>query len=205
MQYSSASILLHRPLADFGNSPEHPSPASKVSRDICINHACLIAQCIQHYQDNHGTVLSMSWIALHMIATATTTLIASLSEAVADASTERQLSCLQTCIKALHELEKSHIPTRRVRRVIQQAIRILDLDSSVTRAVPLQTSTDTCLGEPSKHTNPNMADDWTATQDDPMFFGDLSVDSLQTWDFFDQFLPEGSQTDMLESFQSFFQ
>lgn len=185
MQYSSAAILLHRPLASFGNSAEGPTPAGRVSREICINHACLIAQYIRHYQDTHGTVISMSWISLHMIATATTTLIASLSETEVDGGTERQLSCLQTCIRALHELEKSHIPTRRVRRVIQQAIRILDLDVRVAGAAPLQGSSEAFSGifGGNEVTVPN---EWTATLDDPMFMGDLSMDISQTWDFFDQ-------------------
>lgn len=207
MQYSSATILLHRPLADFGNSSGHSTSAFKVSRDICINHACLIAQYIHHYQDNHGTVLSMSWIALHMIATATTTLIASLSEAEAFPGTERQLSCLQTCMKALSELEKSHVPTRRVRKVVQQAMRILDLDARVAEAAPLQGSNEVPVSEAPPEEFQVEASIWDLGQEGfiPMTDSSNMNDLGQTWDFLDQFLPAGSQTDMLQSFENFLQ
>lgn len=87
--------------------------------------------------------------------------------------------------------------------MIQQAMRILDLDAKVTKAMPLQGTTQTCISEAFRDHDPTDPGNWASTRDDAMLIGDLSGDLSQTWDFFDQFLPEGSQTDMLQSFQSF--
>ena len=204
MQYSSAAILLHRPLANFGTSPPNPSPNSKLSREICVHHACLIAQYLQHYREHHGSVQTMSWIALHMIATASTTLIANLSEHGDDSSLQRQLSCLQSCIRALSELEKSHVPTRRVRKVIQQAMRILDLDTQVNSAMPLECSSQSIAEVcdiSSSSSTVNLAD---GAGNGAMLMTDLTVDWSETFLSFDEFLPPGSQVDMLQSFETFF-
>ena len=237
MQYASAAVLLHRPLANFGTSgPQHAhGPASKLSRDICVHHACLIAQYIQQYQDMHGSVLTMSWIALHIIATAATTLIASLSGSSATSAKStaviRELTCLQTCIKALGELELSHLATRRVRRVIQQAMRILDLDVKVrdaghngdfpeaVAAISTGSSGPTLeqghgggnydvSGVGSVAAEDDMALQEAGTCEVPfgggtMLMADLYTDGLESWDFSEQFLPSGSHTDMLRSFASF--
>ncbi|CAM1507727.1 Fc.00g045750.m01.CDS01 [Cosmosporella sp. VM-42] len=203
MQYSAAAILLHRPLANFGTSPPNPSPNSKLSREICVHHACLIAQYLQHYREHHGSVQTMSWIALHMIATASTTLIANLSEHGDDSSIERQLSCLQSCIRALNELEKSHIPTRRVRKVIQQAMRILDLDTQVNNAIHF--GCDSQIAEFSTISGSAATADLTdAAGNGAMLMTDLTLDWSETFMSFDEFLPPGSQVDMLQSFESFF-
>ncbi|KAB5551066.1 fungal-specific transcription factor domain-containing protein [Coniochaeta sp. 2T2.1] len=127
MQYAAAMILLHRPLADFGKDPKQRVAASEVSRGICVRNACDIAQHLQEYFNQHGSVLTMSWIALHIVATAATTLIGNIAERRAD----HQLDCLRKCLGALNELEKSHVVTRRVRKVIQHAIRLLNLDATL--------------------------------------------------------------------------
>ncbi|KAF7562913.1 hypothetical protein G7046_g1230 [Stylonectria norvegica] len=203
MQYSAAAILLHRPLATFGSSPPNPSPSSKVSKDICVHHACLIAQYLQHYQEHHGSVLTMSWIVLHMIATASTTLIANLSENGAGSGVARQLSCLQTCIRALTELEKSHIPTRRVRKVIQQAMRILCLDTKVNNAAPLDCGSQS-LTEEADFANSHLATiPADGTGNGAMLMADFAIDWSEAFLSIDEFLPPGSQIDMLQSFESF--
>ncbi|KAB5580231.1 fungal-specific transcription factor domain-containing protein [Coniochaeta sp. 2T2.1] len=131
MQYAAAMILLHRPLADFGKDPKQRVAASEVSRGICVRNACDIAQYLQEYFNQHGSVLTMSWIALHIVATAATTLIGNIAERRADVEAEHQLDCLRQCLGALNELEKSHVVTRRVRKVIQHAIRLLNLDATL--------------------------------------------------------------------------
>lgn len=199
MQYSAAVILLHRPLATFGISPT--PPRSALSRETCVRHACLVAHYIHAYQEQHGSVLTMSWIALHMIATASTTLIAKLSED-SDSCFGRGLhiSCLAICVSALGELEKSHLPTIRVRKVIQQAMRMLDLDVKVQRAEGLgrargalqrfmTSAADLAVG--SEKTKLGASSAAAADDFDDFFAHDFS---------FDEFLPQGFQTDMLQSF-----
>ena len=131
MQYFAAMILLHRPLAHFGKDLAMQSSASEISRQICIDNACSIARLLQEYHDQHGSVLTMSWIALHIIATASTTLIANIAERKAGSNVDHQLGYLRKCLDALNELEKSHVVTRRVRKVIQHAIRLLNLDATI--------------------------------------------------------------------------
>ncbi|KAF2648445.1 hypothetical protein K491DRAFT_551447, partial [Lophiostoma macrostomum CBS 122681] len=129
MQHAAARILLHRPIAQFGKTTQVQSPESESSRQICIENAYLIADLLQEYSNTHGSVSTMSWIALHMIATASTTLIAAVVERRDANDARRQLLCLRTCLESLNELEKSHVVTRRVKKVIQHAMRLLNLDA----------------------------------------------------------------------------
>ena len=185
MQYFAAMILLHRPQAQFGKEMALQSSASETSRQICIEHACSIAKLLQEYHDEHGSVLTMSWIALHIIATASTTLIANIAERKAGINVERQLSCLRKCLDALNELEKSHVVTRRVRKVIQHAIRLLNLDATIHPfgSVRQLTSLPTPLSFSSSIPVPAM--------------------DLQSLPFLD-LLPAAYQFDRLNSFESYF-
>lgn len=131
MQYSAALILLHRPLAEFGKNPSEECPPSEVSRRLCVEQACAIADYLQQYHDSYGSVMTMSWISLHIVATAATTLIANIAERRGDLDVSRQLESVRKCLGTLNELETSHVVTRRVRKVIQQAIRLLNLDATI--------------------------------------------------------------------------
>ncbi|KAL1887131.1 hypothetical protein Sste5346_010420 [Sporothrix stenoceras] len=143
MQYAAAMILLHRPLAQFGTDlTALPSPAAAdaaQSRQICIEDAGRIARCLQEYADGHGSVMTMSWVSLHIVATAATTLIASIAEhrppgTMSDsdmAAVAPQLDSLRRCLTTLNELEKSHVVARRVRKVIQSTIRLLNMDAVI--------------------------------------------------------------------------
>ena len=204
MQHSAAAILLHRPLASFGSATSHPTQAGEVSREICVRHACLIAQRLRDYQKAHESTLTMSWIALHMIATAATTLVANLSDHSADANVTRQLSSLQVCIKALTDLEKSHLPTRRVRKVIQHAMRILDLSEKVENALPLDhDDEEQSSGILPLSDTPLEADSFYGVGNTAMLMTDLSMDFSTSLFSYNEFLPEGSQTSMLQSFETY--
>ncbi|CAK7236489.1 hypothetical protein SBRCBS47491_009655 [Sporothrix bragantina] len=139
MQYAAAMILLHRPLAQFGKdltalgAPDAASSAEQ-SRQICIDHAGRIAGYLQEYAECHGSVMTMSWVSLHIVATAATTLIANIAERRPGAdptALASQLDSLRRCLGTLSELEKSHVVTRRVRKVIQSAIRLLNIDAVI--------------------------------------------------------------------------
>lgn len=185
MQYFAAMILLHRPLAQFGKEMALQSSSSEISRQICVDNACSIAKLLQEYHDEHGSVLTMSWIALHIIATASTTLIANIAERKAGINAERQLGCLRKCLDALNELEKSHVVTRRVRKVIQHAIRLLNLDATIHPfgSARQLTSLPTPLSFSSVTPAPPM--------------------DLQSLPFLD-LLPATYQFDRLNSFESYF-
>lgn len=187
MQYAAAMILLHRPLAQFGKDVSLRSSASEISRQICIDNACLIAQYAQEYHDQHGNVVTMSWIALHIVATAATTLIANVAERRnLGASMNHQLESLRKCLGTLNELEKSHVVTRRVRKVIQQAIRLLNLDATLNVGAPGWSAASLLSGPLTLNTFASVED--TGGSQFPLF--DL--------------LPSGTQFDMLNSFESYF-
>lgn len=196
MQYSAAMILLHRPLAQFGKDGAMQSSASEISRQVCIDNACSIAKYLQEYHEAHGSVLTMSWIALHIIATASTTLIASVAERKAGPDAERQLDCLRRCLDALSELEKSHVVTRRVRKVIQHAIRLLNLDATVN---PVAASVVGRFG--SFHTPLPMPFAAAAAS---VTTPGVDLQSLPFLDLLPAVLPAVPQFDGLNSFESYF-
>ncbi|CAK7230244.1 hypothetical protein SBRCBS47491_007521 [Sporothrix bragantina] len=232
MQYSAAVILLHRPLAQFGNvtdeppesryeydqygqrSQPRPSP-KETSRQICVQHACLIAQYLQQYEDCHGSLRTLSWVTLHMIGTAATTLIATLSERSDGSNTTYLVSSLQTCIRSLGALEESHLPTRRVRKLILHAMRLLNLESKLNTVISSSSSaasTSTASSAPSApivapiHTSTGS---WApASLDMPIggIWGGEAHSSVHAESAaFDEFLPPGnygSQAEMLMSFES---
>jgi hypothetical protein len=84
----------------------------------------------------------MSGVALHTIATAATTLIANIVESRAGESgaagsiAESQVICLKQCMGALGQLETSYFVTRRVRKIIQLVIRLVNLDLGQQPALP---------------------------------------------------------------------
>lgn len=203
MQHSAAAILLHRPLACFGSTAPQSRQASEVSREICVRHACLIAQRLRDYEKAHGSALTMSWIALHMIATAATTLVANLSDHGADPSASKQLSSLQACIKALNELEKSHLPTRRVRRVIQHAMRTIDLTEKVENAMPLDSNEEELYGLITLSQPTPELEVYEGLGSAAMLMTDLSMDFSAPLFSCDEFLPAGAPTSMLQSFETY--
>lgn len=186
MQHAAAKILLHRPSASFGKPEEMQSSESEHSRQICVENACLIADVLQDYSTQYGSISTMSWIALHMIGTASTTLIAAVVERKDGNDVKRQLACLKTCLESLNALEKSHVVSRRVKRVIQHAMRLLNLDAEMT----LRSSN---WPLPESNIFPSTYQS-TVTQD-------LGLSS--TLPLLDH-LPTGSQFDMLNSFDSYF-
>ncbi len=201
MQYSAAVILLHRPLAQFGNDQlDQARPSKETSRQICVQHACLIAQYLRQYEVFHGSLRTLSWVALHMIGTAATTLIATLSERSNSTNATYLFSALQTCIRSLAELEESHLPTRRVRKLILHAMRLLNLESKVNSA--------TSAAPASTHT-PLESNCWaSASLDIPIggiWGGEPQAAVQSEAALFDEFLPPGnygSQAEMLMSFES---
>lgn len=197
----AAMILLHRPLANFGKDPTQSTPANETSRQVCVQNACTIAQYLQDYYDQYGSVLTMSWIALHIVATAATTLIANIAERGADINPglptpDAQLDSLRKCLGSLSELEKSHVVTRRVRKVIQHAIRLLNLDATINAV--------SGGGNANVWSNGSRNDSYAigpaALSFPAMAARDFEVPSFPLMDL----LPSSGQFDMLNSFESYF-
>jgi hypothetical protein len=90
-----------------------------------------IASAVANYSNMHGDVSTMSGVGLHMIATATTILIANIAEKCRVSDTSRQMRALQTCIRALCELEKTYIVARRVRRIIRLILGLCHVDIGI--------------------------------------------------------------------------
>ena len=186
MQYSAALILLNRPLAQFGKGTSERCSSSEISRRLCVDEACCIADHLQQYHDLYGSVMTMSWISLHIVATAATTLIANIAERRGDSDVSRQLESVRRCLGTLNELEKSHVVTRRVRKVIQHAIRLLNLDATINS------------GGSAWHQSNNLSAPipWTAATENQ----DFMPNKLSFLDL----LPVPTQFDMLNSFESYF-
>jgi hypothetical protein len=144
MQYCSAVILIHRPAAHFGTAgtDSTASANSEAARKTCVAKACQLARIIQDYQNHHGSVSTMSGVALHTIAMAATTLIANIVESRGSGSgvprspIQNQILSLKQCMHALGQLEKSYCVTRRVRKIIQLVIRLLNLNLDQQLALP---------------------------------------------------------------------
>jgi len=125
----------------------------------------------------------MSWVALHMIATAATTLIAAAVEGRDGSDPTHLLACLKTCLGSPGELEKSHVVTKRVKKVIQHAMRLLHLDEQ-------------------------LASDWSSmpwanagqSLTTPLIEEPASNSALTLLNYF----PTAGQFDMLHSFNSYF-
>ncbi|KIY01420.1 uncharacterized protein Z520_02972 [Fonsecaea multimorphosa CBS 102226] len=128
MQYYSCKIHLHRPTANFGVRTSDTLAQCNISRQICIDNAKNIARTLQDYRNVYGDAFTLSGVALHVIATASTILIADIAERrSADAAS--QFSALKTCVRTLSELEKTYIVARRVRRIVQLVMRLCHFES----------------------------------------------------------------------------
>ncbi|OAP57499.1 hypothetical protein AYL99_08237 [Fonsecaea erecta] len=129
MQYYSCRIHLHRPTAAFGvRTSETDATQCNMSRQICIDNATNIARTLQDYRNVHGDASTMSGVALHVIATASTILIADIAER-RSADVACQFSALKACVRTLSELEKTYIVARRVRRIVQLVMRLCHFES----------------------------------------------------------------------------
>ncbi|KAB5560331.1 fungal-specific transcription factor domain-containing protein [Coniochaeta sp. 2T2.1] len=129
MEYYSSKIHLYRPTANFGASLATTEAQNRISRSICIENAENVASATADYSSICGDLSTMSGIGLHMIATATTILIANIAEK-RSVDTSRQMRALQTCIRGLCELEKTYIVARRVRRIIRLILSLCHVDVS---------------------------------------------------------------------------
>ncbi|OQV03151.1 Fungal specific transcription factor domain-containing protein [Cladophialophora immunda] len=128
MQYYSCKIHLHRPTANFGVKMSETDAQCNISRQICIDNAKNIATTLQDYRNVYGDASTLSGVALHVIATASTILIADIAER-RSADGACQFSALKTCVRTLSELEKTYIVARRVRRIIQLVMRLCHFES----------------------------------------------------------------------------
>ncbi|KIW78191.1 hypothetical protein Z517_08024 [Fonsecaea pedrosoi CBS 271.37] len=132
MQYYSCKIHLHRPTANFGvrvSEIDDVDAQRYRSRQICIDNAKNIATALQDYRNVYADASTLSGVALHVIATASTILIADIAEKRSAADAAFQFSALKTCVRTLGELEKTYIVARRVRRIIQLVMRLCHFES----------------------------------------------------------------------------
>lgn len=128
MEYYSSKVHLHRPTANFGSPHSTMEVQSTLSRHICIDNAENIAQAVQDYGNIYGDISTMSGIGLHIIATATTILIAAIADKRSTDSS-RELHAFQICVRGLTELEKTYLVARRVRRIIRLIVGLCHIDT----------------------------------------------------------------------------
>ena len=152
MQYYSALILLNRPKAGFGTSSSssnaHDVPdVTAQSRSSCLQSAVQVANLLQDYEKQHGSASMLSGVALHIISTAATILIAEIADRKGIATTEASETktiqqyfwCLKRCTTSLSELEKSYLVARRVRKIVQLIMKLCNLgESQQTQYHPTQ-------------------------------------------------------------------
>lgn len=94
---------------------------------ICIENAKNIANALRGYRQTYGDCTTLSGGGLHVIATASTILIAGIAEK-RSADIGEQVSALATCVQSLSEMEKTYRVARRVRRIIRLVMGLCQLD-----------------------------------------------------------------------------
>lgn len=128
MQYSSALILLHRPTARFGIAPTHASPDSLSARQTCVQHATRIIHLVQDYRQHHGSASTMLGTALYNVTIAGIVLIAHMADDSSGAGVgPQQLACIDTCIRALEEMEGSSQVAQKVLKQLRYLMRRCNL------------------------------------------------------------------------------
>lgn len=127
MQFYSSKMILHRATANFGSTRTQSGAQSNRSQQICIANARNVATALQDYRLAYGEATTMSGVALHIIATASTILIAGIAERRSEDVSDLCLA-LKTCVRSLREMEKTYLVARRVRRIIRLVMSLCHLD-----------------------------------------------------------------------------
>lgn len=128
MQYCSAVIILYRPLADFGIDNAEKTHNSAQFRLVCVSHARDVGRYIEDYRRKHNNATTLSGIALHIISTAATTLVADIAERRhCDVSDE--FNCLISCVRTLLELEQTYLVASQVRKILKLVIRLCNIET----------------------------------------------------------------------------
>jgi hypothetical protein len=200
MQYYSSKIHLHRPIANFGSRLSQSVGQSETSRQVCIENAMKIASALQDYRDLYGDATTLSGVSVHIIAAASTILIADIAEKRSPDLPSQYLA-LKTCVRTLSELEKTYIVARRVRRIIQLVMRLCHLDVENNDIQQELNSVPKDLGNlygPGPHDYStssafNLGNDESEPLD-MLGFSPLCIDEL---------LPVSSQFDIMYSLQHF--
>jgi hypothetical protein len=135
MQYYSSKIILHRATAEFGSAVPQTFSLSDRSRHICVDNAKSIATALADYRQTYGDATTLSGVGLHIIATASTILIADISEKRSN-DMATQIVALNTCVLSLTEMEKTYTVARRVRRIIRLVMGLCHLDVDNTDIPP---------------------------------------------------------------------
>lgn len=197
MQYCSAVILIHRSTANFGTAGANSvaTASCEAARDACVAKACQLAHIVQDYQNHHGSVLTMSGVALHTIAMAATTLVANIVESSGSGTSgspiRNQILSLKQCMRALSQLETSYCVTRRVRKLIQLVIRLLNLNLDQELALSYVLPPSIPQG-----TQPEIGMlQQTALSHDPCTSNDLGNARMESWN-----CPELTSPFMVEDF-----
>jgi hypothetical protein len=137
MQYYSSKIILHRATAEFGSAVPQAFALSDRSRHICVDNAKSIATALIDYRQTYGDATTLSGVGLHIIATASTILIADISEKRSN-DIAAEIVALNTCVLALTEMEKTYTVARRVRRIIRLVMGLCHLEVDSIDALPEQ-------------------------------------------------------------------
>jgi len=98
-----------------------------MSQQTCIENARNVALALQAYRQTHGHARTLSGVGLHIIATASTILIAGIAEK-REGDVSDLILALKTCLRSLSEMEKTYLVARRVRRIIRLVMGLCHLD-----------------------------------------------------------------------------
>ncbi|EXJ65472.1 hypothetical protein A1O7_01813 [Cladophialophora yegresii CBS 114405] len=200
LQYAAGKILLHQPNAKFGSRFTDLDSRSSDSRRQCVHYATEVARYLQDYRLKHGDGSSLLGIALHCIATAVTTLIASIAERGSD-KRALELYSLKICVRTLSEMEKSYLVARRVRKITQLIIRVCHLEKEYQSSHDLPTPVST-----DQHDCPDPQIDGGATMQDPSLtgssmFAQAAMTSYSPFSF-DELMPLSAQMDIFHTFDT---
>jgi hypothetical protein len=130
MQLYTTMILLHRPFADYAQNPSRSrepltqqlanyTPA--ISRQICNENAIRIAKLLHAYCRQFGTKKTFTSI-IHMIFTASLTLISQISTENTHADESEERKWLIQCLNTLNDLTPSFQIAGRVRNILKSIL-----------------------------------------------------------------------------------
>lgn len=181
MQFYSTKIILHRAIAGFGSTLTQSTAQNNTSKQICIDNAKNIASALQDFRLTYGEATTMSGVALHVIATASTVLIACIAEKRSADLSDLCLA-LKTCIRSLSEMEKTYPVARRVRKIIRLIMGLcyLDVDNIDSQQ---DTSRITALTRDPSNALAIDTDCSTSTSSFQFQEGAMDLSSLSRWDF----------------------
>lgn len=151
MQFCVAVILLYRPYAAFGTSVSELDASELARRDICVQHARILASIVGDYLKIHKSATTMASTGLYNIATAAVVLIADSADRGSLDQRSDHLYNIKVLVAALQDLEASYLVAETVLKQIGYLLKRSQLFRKTIAPCEL-----TRTSWPANHTTPSI-------------------------------------------------